>query len=127
MAANISVSRSTYDELVRALSTIGIRPNPATGKLWLEHLVLSIDLLAEGYSTIEVRVLNLVSEQYGVPVSELSPKTRLDSLGDSLDTIELMIALEDEFKIPTISALDADRLITVGDVFTVLKEYLHER
>ena len=50
-------------------------------------------------SDIEARVKKIIAEQLGVAESEVSPeKAFVADLGaDSLDTVELVMALEDEF------------------------------
>lgn len=52
----------------------------------------------------------------------LTDDTRLaEDLGaDSLDAVEIMIALEDEFDL-TIDDAEADRVKTVGDIMAVLR------
>lgn len=54
-----------------------------------------------GMSSVETRIKNIVAEQFGINVSELNLFTNLeDDLGaDSLDKIELIMALEEEFDI----------------------------
>ncbi|WP_313647017.1 acyl carrier protein, partial [Pseudomonas sp.] len=51
-------------------------------------------------STIEERVKKIVAEQLGVKEEEVTPeKSFVDDLGaDSLDTVELVMALEEEFE-----------------------------
>lgn len=52
-------------------------------------------------STIESRVKQIVAEQLGVAAADLKPEIKfIDDLGaDSLDEIELVMAIEDEFEI----------------------------
>ena len=51
-------------------------------------------------STVEERVTKIVVEQLGVKEDEISASASfVDDLGaDSLDTVELVMALEEEFK-----------------------------
>lgn len=51
-------------------------------------------------SDIEQRVKKIVAEQLGVPVGDVKNESSfVDDLGaDSLDTVELVMALEDEFE-----------------------------
>lgn len=51
--------------------------------------------------SIEDRVKNILSEQLGVAVTDLKPTDSLqdDLGGDSLDQVEIVMALEDEFDI----------------------------
>ena len=64
--------------------------------------------------TIEDRVKNIISEQLGCVKADLKPDTNLvNDLGaDSLDEVELVMALEDEFEIE-ISNDDSERIKTV--------------
>lgn len=52
-------------------------------------------------NTIEQRAIKVISEQLGVLQGDIKPTSNLvDDLGaDSLDTVELVMALEDEFVI----------------------------
>ena len=51
-------------------------------------------------STIKERVMKLVCEQLGVKEEEVTPEASfVEDLGaDSLDTVELVMALEEEFE-----------------------------
>ena len=63
------------------------------------------------------RVRRLVSDQLGVDPSEMKPDANiLDDLGaDSLDVVELVMAIEETFDIE-ISDEEAESMRTVGDV-----------
>lgn len=63
------------------------------------------------------RIFNLIAEHLAVPVSAISQSSRLvEDLGaDSLDLVELTMALEEHFGLE-LSDDQADQLITVGDV-----------
>lgn len=68
------------------------------------------------------KVQEKVSEQLGVEVDEvLMESSFIDDLGaDSLDIVELLMALEEEFDIE-IPDEEAEKLATVGDVVEYIK------
>ncbi len=78
-------------------------------------------------SNIEERVKKIIVEQLGVDESEVEPSASIvDDLGaDSLDTVELVMAFEEEFggEIPD---EDAEKLTTVGDAINYIKENMQE-
>ena len=65
-------------------------------------------------STIEERVKKIVVEQLGVKEDEVQPSSSfVDDLGaDSLDTVELVMALEEEFE-TEIPDEEAEKITTV--------------
>ena len=67
-------------------------------------------------SDIAERVIKIVIEHMGVYPDKVTPEASfLDDLGgDSLDVVELVMALEDEFGI-TIPDEDAEKIDTVQD------------
>ena len=74
-------------------------------------------------STIEKRVKKIVIEQLGSREGEVTPEASfVDDLGaDSLDTIELVMALEEEFECEIPDA-ECETWTTVQDVL----DYLYE-
>ena len=75
-------------------------------------------------ASIEERVSDLVVEQLGVSADQVNPKASfIDDLGaDSLDTVELVMAFEEEFGID-IPDEDAEGMSTVGDAMAYLEEH----
>ena len=75
-------------------------------------------------STIEKRVKEIVAEQLGVDESQVTNEASfMDDLGvDSLDTVELVMALEEEFDIE-ISDENAEKIQTVQDAIDYLTEH----
>jgi acyl carrier protein len=63
------------------------------------------------------RIRGLVAEQLGVDSKEMTPDANiLDDLGaDSLDVVEMVMAIEEEFDIE-IADEDAESMRTIGDV-----------
>ncbi|MCX7865666.1 acyl carrier protein [Limisphaera sp. VF-2] len=74
-------------------------------------------------NTIEQRVKKIIVEQLGVNPDQVTPEARfIDDLGaDSLDTVELVMALEEEFG-HDIPDEQAEKLQTVGDVIKYIEE-----
>lgn len=66
------------------------------------------------------RIIKTVSEQLGFPKNEITAmsKLRADLGADSLDLIELVMAVEDEFNIE-ITDEEAEEVVTVGDILHV--------
>ena len=74
---------------------------------------------------IEEKVVQIVGEQLGVDKKEISRDTSFvnDLNADSLDTVELVMELEDEFDV-TIPDEDAEKLKTVGEAIDHIKKQL---
>ena len=72
---------------------------------------------------IAEKVRNIIAEQLGVKPEEVTPVAKfIDDLGaDSLDTVELVMALEEEFGIE-IPDEEAEKLVTVGDATRYIEE-----
>ncbi|MDP1852774.1 MAG: acyl carrier protein [Candidatus Omnitrophota bacterium] len=68
------------------------------------------------------KVKSIIAEQLGVKVEEVTPQASfIDDLGaDSLDTVELVMALEEEFGIE-IPDEDAEKMGTVGDAIKYIE------
>ncbi len=74
---------------------------------------------------IQQKVTDLIVDQLGVDADSVNADAHfIDDLGaDSLDTVELVMAFEEEFDME-ISDEDAEKLETVGDAITYLDERL---
>ena len=74
-------------------------------------------------ASIDERVRDLVVEQLGVSQDQVSPQASfIDDLGaDSLDTVELVMAFEEEFGID-IPDEDAEKMATVANAIKYLEE-----
>lgn len=77
---------------------------------------------------IEEKVIQIVSEQLSVDKSEISRNTSFvnDLNADSLDTVELVMELEDEFDL-TIPDEEAEKLKTVGEAIDYIKKHLEAK
>jgi acyl carrier protein len=75
-------------------------------------------------SSIEERVKNIIVEQLGVKPEQVVPAASLiDDLGaDSLDTVELVMALEEEFE-TEIPDEEAEKIRTVGQINDYIKAH----
>jgi len=73
----------------------------------------------------EEKVKGIIAEQLGVKVEEVKPESSfVDDLGaDSLDTVELVMALEEEFGVE-IPDEDAEKLNSVGDAISYIESKL---
>ena len=68
------------------------------------------------------KVKEIIAEQLGVSVDGLKDETSFDELNaDSLDVVELIMALEEEFSLE-IPDEDAEKIKTVGSVVDYIKE-----
>ncbi|MDD2558838.1 MAG: acyl carrier protein [Desulfuromonadaceae bacterium] len=74
-------------------------------------------------SSVEERVQKIVAEQLGVEEEQVTMEASfMDDLGaDSLDTVELVMALEEEFEIE-ISDEDAEKIQKVRDAVEYVSE-----
>jgi acyl carrier protein len=72
--------------------------------------------------SIEQRVKEIIVEQLGVNEGEVKPEAKfVDDLGaDSLDLVELVMALEEEYNME-ISDEDAEKILSVGDAINYIK------
>jgi acyl carrier protein len=72
-------------------------------------------------STVADRVKEIIVEQLGVNMEQVVPEAKfVEDLGaDSLDTVELVMALEEEFD-AEIPDEDAEKLATVGDAISFI-------
>ena len=75
-------------------------------------------------STVEERVKQIVVEQLGVKEEEVSPDSSfVDDLGaDSLDTVELVMALEEEFNCE-IPDEEAENITTVQEAIGYIEAH----
>ena len=74
--------------------------------------------------SVEEKVKGIIMEQLGVDAEEVTPEASfVNDLGaDSLDTVELVMALEEAFKIE-ISDEDAEKITTVGEAVKYIESH----
>ena len=73
--------------------------------------------------SVEEKVKEIIVEQLGVEEDEVTPNAKfIEDLGaDSLDTVELLMALEVHFD-TQIPDEDAEKIVTVGDAIQYIKD-----
>lgn len=73
--------------------------------------------------TTEHRIKDIIVDQLGVNPDQVTPDAKfIEDLGaDSLDTVELIMALEEEFGIE-VPDEEAEKLQSVGDVIKYIEE-----
>jgi len=71
---------------------------------------------------IEEKVKDIIVEQLGVGADQVKPEAKfIEDLGaDSLDTVELVMAFEEEFEIE-VPDEEAEKLTSVGDVIRYIE------
>lgn len=77
--------------------------------------------------SLEARVKEIIVEQLGVSREEVVPEAHfIDDLGaDSLDIVELVMAMEEEFDVE-IPDEDAEKIQTIGNAIAYLKDKLED-
>jgi acyl carrier protein len=77
-----------------------------------------------GVAGLEEKVKKIIVDQLGVDVAEVTPEASfIEDLGaDSLDTVELVMALEEEFGIE-IPDEEAEKIVTVKDAVEYIKTH----
>ncbi len=73
--------------------------------------------------SIEERVTDIIVKELGVTPEQVTPEAKfIEDLGaDSLDTVELVMAFEDEFDVQ-VPDEEAEKLLSVGDVTRYIEE-----
>lgn len=68
----------------------------------------------------------IVAEQFGMEVDGISAETAfVDDLGaDSVDLVELSMALEEEFDLDEMEEEDLNSIVTVGDLYKYMQDHL---
>lgn len=73
-------------------------------------------------------IAKIIAEQFGVEVDTITPDTTFEEdLGaDSIDIVELSMALEDEYAIGEMSEDDLSGISTVGDLVQYIQSHVEE-
>ena len=76
-------------------------------------------------ATVDERLKKIIVDQLGVDESEVVPNASFveDLNADSLDLVELIMSLEEEFKLQ-ISDEDAEKITTVQEAEDYIEEHL---
>lgn len=74
------------------------------------------------------KLCEMISEQFNVDAESLELTTSFveDLNADSLDLVELMMAIEEEFELPEIDENTLERILTIGDAVNMIKEVIGE-
>lgn len=69
------------------------------------------------------KVVSIIAEQLGISEESINVSSDVvkDLGADSIDIVQLLMAMEDEFGV-TVTEDDADRLKTVGDIVKIIDE-----
>lgn len=72
------------------------------------------------------KLCKLIAEQFGVdPDSVTADSAFVDDLGaDSVDLMDLSMALEEEFGMEEMDSEDIESIVTVGDLYKYMQEHL---
>jgi len=73
----------------------------------------------------EEKIIELIADRLQVDAEKITPEASfIDDLGaDSLDTVELIMAFEEEFGIEEIPDEEAEKIRTVQDAIDYLKQH----
>lgn len=74
--------------------------------------------------SIEAKVKEITADQLGISEEEIKPDSRfVEDLGaDSLDTVELVMALEEQFEVE-IPDEDSEKILTVQDAIDYITSH----
>ena len=72
------------------------------------------------------KLCKLIAEQFGVEPETVTADTAfVDDLGaDSVDLMDLSMALEDEFGMEEMDSDEIESIVTVGDLYKYMQEHL---
>ena len=67
------------------------------------------------------KMKDIIAEQFGIDADSVTEETAFKALGDSMDLIELIMAMEEEFDME-IEDEDAETIKTVGDALEYIRQ-----
>ncbi|MDO5478587.1 MAG: acyl carrier protein [Clostridia bacterium] len=67
------------------------------------------------------KMKDIIAEQFGIDADSVTEETAFKELGDSMDLIELIMAMEEEFDME-IEDEDAESIKTVGDALEYIRQ-----
>ena len=92
---------------------------------WLAKACQANNIATKSMSdgTIEAKVKDIIVEQLGVNADQVKPEAKMiEDLGaDSLDAVELVMAIEEEFGIE-VPDEEAEKLVSVGDITSYVEK-----
>jgi acyl carrier protein len=93
--------------------------------LWLAEKATSTQEVTCYMSDVEVKVRKIIEEKLSVNADQITNDAKFaeDLKADSLDTVELVMALEDEFSLD-IPDDEADKIKTVQDAISYIETKL---
>jgi acyl carrier protein len=97
-----------------------VRGNPHDSK----HFGEDLEEFQMATSAIEAKVKSIIADQLGVGEDEIKPESSfIEDLGaDSLDIVELVMAMEEEFEVE-IPDEEAENIKTVGDAINYINTH----
>ncbi len=74
------------------------------------------------------KLVAIIAEQFGLDADTITAETAfVDDLGaDSVDLVELSMALEEEFDLDEMEEEDLNAVVTVGDLYKYMQEHLDD-
>ena len=80
------------------------------------------------YEKIQQKIFELICSQFVVDEASISNDTSfVDDLGaDSLDIVELTMAIEEEFSLPEVTDDELKKIATVGDLVEYVNKNIEE-
>jgi acyl carrier protein len=78
--------------------------------------------MTQSPASIEEHVKELIAENYAIPLAQVENTSELNDFGDSLDLVELVLTLEDEYDIWVDDEFAERQSVTVQDCIDLVVE-----